>query len=598
MAEQTAPLTGAEDVAWDLTDLYSGIDDPKIDNDITAADAEAEKLAEDFKGRIAELTVSEMLSLLERYSKLLEQFYQAGSFSQMIWSTNTEDPAYGALMQKIRERGAQVQQKLVFIELEWANTPDDAANALINDPALAKYKHFLEVSRQRKPYLLSEPEERILSEKSVTGRSAWSRFFGEVHGAARYDWQEESVPLEVVLKELYNVDRGQRSAAAGVATVGLNKLIRTTTYIFNTILADKASSDRLRGYPSWITSRNLSNEVDDESVETLIKAVTGRYDIVARYYNLKRDLLGLDELYDYDRYAPLPAADKDYQWDQARDIVLTAYNKFHPRLGEIAGFFFDKNWIDAPIRAGKRGGAYATPTVPTVHPYVFMNFLGKSRDVETLAHELGHGVHMYLSQGQGILQAGTPLTTAETASVFGEMLVFQDLLSKEDDPAVRLAMLTGKIEGSFATVFRQVAMNRFEDAIHTARRHEGELSTDRFNQIWMETQQAMFEDSVKLTDDYSIWWSYIPHFINSPGYVYAYAFGELLVLALYARYEEVGADFADGYIEMLSMGGSDWPHEIVKPLGVDLTDPNFWTHGLKILDDLVVQAEKLAAEVK
>lgn len=598
MTEQAAPATGAEEIAWDLSDLYMGIDDPAIEQDITTAEQHAETLAETYKGRIADLSPKEMLSLVEAYASLLERFYKAGSYANMLWTTNTEEPTYGALLQHIRERGAQLEQTLVFLELEWANTPDEKAQTLIDAPELAAYRHWLEVARQRKPYLLSEAEERILSEKSVTGSSAWSRFFNEVHGAARFGYKGEQVPLQMVLQGLYSVDRTERAEAAKAATEGLQTLTRTTTYIFNTLLADKGSTDRLRGYPSWVTARNLSNEVDDESVQALIDAVTARYDIVDRYYKLKADLLGLDELYDYDRYAPLPTADKFYEWSSAKSIVLEAYGKFHPQLGEIAGHFFDKNWIDAPVRDGKRGGAYATPTIPSVHPYVFMNYQGKARDVETLAHELGHGVHMYLSRRQGILQAGTPLTTAETASVFGEMLVFQDLLSKEQDSSVRLAMMTSKIESSFATVFRQVAMNRFEDAIHTARRGQGELTTDQFNQYWMETQQAMFLDSVTLTDDYAIWWSYIPHFINSPGYVYAYAFGELLVLALYARYEEVGQDFADAYIEMLSMGGSDWPHEIVKPLGVDLTDPTFWKDGLQILDAFVSEAETLAEETQ
>ncbi len=594
MTEQAPETTGAEEIAWDLTDLYMGLDDPAIEQDITTAITEAETLASTYKGRIAHLSPEEMLAMITLYASMLERFYKAGSYANMLWTTNTEEASYGALMQSIRERGAQLEQMLVFIELEWANTPDDQAQSLIHSPELAAYRHWLDVTRQRKPYLLSEAEERILSEKSVTGSSAWSRFFNEVHGAARFDYNGEDVPLQIVLQDLYSIDRDTRAAAAEAATVGLQSMSRTTTYVFNTLLADKASNDRLRGYPSWVTARNLSNEVDDDSVQALIDAVTGRYDIVDRYYKLKANLLDLDELYDYDRYAPLPTADKFYGWDDAQSIVLEAYHKFHPQLGEIAGHFFDKGWIDAPVRSGKRGGAYATPTVPSVHPYVFMNYQGKARDVETLAHELGHGVHMYLSRKQGILQAGTPLTTAETASVFGEMLVFQDLLSKETDPAIRLAMMTSKIESSFATVFRQVAMNRFEDAIHTARRQQGELTTEQFNAFWLETQQDMFLDSVTLTDNYAIWWSYIPHFINSPGYVYAYAFGELLVLALYARYEEVGVDFADAYIDMLSMGGSDWPDEIVKPLGVDLTNPSFWSDGLHILDDFVSQAEALA----
>ena len=362
----------------------------------------------------------------------------------------------------------------------------------------------------------------------------------------------------------------------------------------NNILADKASDDRLRNYPTWISARNMSNEVDDATVDALVEAVTSRYDVVARYYNLKRRLLGLDGLYDYDRYAPLPAADRHYDWSEARDVVLNAYAGFDQRMADVASLFFERRWIDAAIRPGKRGGAFSAGTVPSVHPYILMNFEARPRDVMTLAHELGHGIHQKLAGVQGLLQADTPLTTAETASVFGEMLVFQDLLARENDPGVRLAMLTSKIEDSFATAFRQVSMNRFEHVAHTARRSEGELSTERLSELWMGSQRPMFGDSVTLTDNYALWWSYVPHFISTPGYVYAYAFGELLVLALYARFKQSSAGFADAYLAMLTAGGSNWPHEIVKPLGVDLTDPAFWQNGLGILDDMVRDAETLA----
>ncbi len=451
------------------------------------------------------------------------------------------------------------------------------------------------MERQYRPHLLSEPEEKILAEKSVTGRSAWARFFDEMHSAMRYDFNGEKLPATRVLTALYNPDRDVRRAAAASITAGLRELNRSNTFVFNNIAADKASDDRLRNYPTWITARNLSNQVDDSTVQALVDAVTSRYDIVARYYRLKRRLLGLDELFDYDRYAPLPAADRRYRWDEARTIVLEAYGKFDPRMADTARQFFDKRWIDAAVRPGKVGGAYSHPVVPSVHPYVLMNYEGKPRDVSTLAHELGHGVHQSLARRQGILQANTPLTTAETASVFGEMLVFQDLLQRETNPQVRLGMLTGQLEDAFATVFRQVAMNRFEDRLHTARRDEGELPPSRLNEIWLASQRAMFGDSVTLTEDYGLWWSYIPHFIQSPGYVYAYAFGQLLVLALYARYRQQPEGFSGAYLEMLAAGGSDWPHEIVKPLGVDLQDPTFWHAGLAILDNMVAEAETAAA---
>ncbi len=600
MSKQTRPPTGAEEVAWDLSDLYQAVNDPAIERDLDEADACAEELAQTYRGRIGQLGADEMRELLKAYENAYELSRKSSSYAYLNWSANTEEPANGALLQRTTERASRLDQRLVFVELEWAAVPDETAQALIAHPDLAPepgrtYRHWLEVARRYRPYLLSEAEEKILSEKAVTGRYAWMRFFDEVHGAARYEFDGAIMPQQTVLSKLYDPERTVRQRAAASVSAGLEGLKRTTTYIFNNILADKASDDQLRGYPSWISVRNMDNEVDDDMVEALISAVTSRYEIVARYYRLKRRLLAIDELFDYDRYAPLPAADRHYTWDESKELVLNAYTQFHPRMAEIANMFFEKRWIDAAVRPGKRSGAYSHRAVPSVHPYVFINYESTSRDVMTLAHELGHGVHQTLARKQGLLQSGTPLTTAETASVFGEMLVFQDLMSRETDPDVRLAMLVGKLENSFATVFRQISMNRFEDAIHSARRAEGELTTTRFNQLWLETQRAMFMDSVTMTEDYGLWWSYIPHFIHTPGYVYAYAFGELLVLALYARYQEIGSNFATAYLDMLAAGGSDWPHVLVNPLGVDLTDPSFWGKGLQMLDDLVSEAEELAS---
>jgi oligoendopeptidase F len=586
--------TGAEEVRWDLSDLYSGLDDAQINADLDACDAEADALDQAYRDRTSGLPAAQLADLMARYEALVERAQKVGAFASLAWAQDTQDPQRGALMQRVNERGSRLTQKLVFLELELAAAPDPVAAAWLADPAMARWRHVVETVRLQRPHLLTEPEEKILAEKSVTGRDAWDRFFDEVHGAARYELDGESLMRDQVLNKLFSSDRELRRRAASVVTTGLRQMQRTTTYVFNTVLADKASDDRLRSHPTWLSARNLANEVDDRTVDALVEAVTSRYDIVARYYRLKRRLLGLDELFDYDRYAPLPAADQHYAWDEARELVLSAYGRFHPRMAEVAGWFFQRNWIDAPVKPGKMGGAFSHGTVPSVHPYILLNYEGRPRDVMTLAHELGHGVHQKLAGVQGALQAHTPLTTAETASVFGEMLVFQDLMAQESDPAVRLAMLTAKIEDSFSTAFRQISMNRFEHAIHTARREEGELTTERFSQLWIDTQRPMFGDSVTLTEDYGIWWSYVHHFIGVPGYVYAYAFGELLVLALYARYRQSGDGFADAYVEMLSKGGSDWPHEIVKPLGVDLRDPGFWSKGVGILEDLVAEAEELA----
>ncbi|HMM29998.1 MAG TPA: M3 family oligoendopeptidase [Aggregatilineaceae bacterium] len=592
-AEQTQ-LTGAEQVAWDLSDLYAGIDDPALAADMQRADEDAAALERDYRGDVATLAPDELAEAVARYEAIVETATKVESFAHLIWSTDTANPRYGGLLQKATEWSSQLQQKLVFFTLEWVNAPDHVAHRLIEAPELAHYRHWLEVARLYQPHMLSEAEEKILAEKSVTGREAWVRFFTELRGSARYTLDGQSLNESAVLARLYDADREVRRRAAAALTEGLRAHLPMTTFIFNTLAADKASDDRLRRYPTWIAARNLSNEVSDETVEALIAAVTGRYDIVARYYTLKRRILGLDELTDYDRYAPLPAAAASYRWDEARETVLQAYARFHPEVASIAGQFFERNWIDAAERPNKRGGAYSASTVPSAHPYVFMNYTGRVRDVMTLAHELGHGVHQYLARGQGMLQAHTPLTTAEMASTFGEMLVFTDLMERERDPHVRLALLGHKLEDSFATIFRQVSMNRFEHGMHTARREEGELTAERLSDIWLETQRAMFGDSVRLTGDYGVWWSYVPHFLHTPGYVYAYAFGELLVLALFAIYRQQGDGFAPRYLEVLRAGGSDWPEKVLAPLGVDLTDPGFWQRGLDELDAMVTQAEEIS----
>jgi oligoendopeptidase F len=592
------PAAGAQDARWNLTDLY---DAPEgLDADLETAAENAGRFAERYRGRVADLSAEALAEALAAYEAVQDRVGRAYTYAFLHWSTDTNDPERGALMQKVKETATQIEQRLLFLDVEFARLPDAQADRLVEDDALADYRHHLETERLQKEHVLTEPEEKILSEKNVTGRSAWTRFFDETMGAARFtlgdgDDAEELTQTEI-LKKLYEPDRALRRRAALAFTEGLAERERALTYVFNTVLADKASSDRLRGFDHWLTSRHLANEVAGETVEALVEAVTGRYDLVARFYRLKKELLEVDELMDYDRYAPVGEADTRYGWSEARDLVLGAYGDFHPQMREVAGRFFSERWIDAPPAPGKRGGAFSHGAVPSAHPYVLLNYTGKPRDVQTLAHELGHGVHQTLAREQGVLGAGTPLTTAETASVFGEMLVFQRLLGREDDPASRLKLLVSKIDDTLATVFRQTAMNRFEDAIHTARREEGELLPERFSELWMKTQEAMFDGSVTLGAHYRRWWSYIPHFLHTPGYVYAYAFGELLVLALYAQYEAEGDGFSERYLDLLRAGGADWPHELVAPLGADLTDPNFWQEGLGKIEDLIEQAEALAGK--
>lgn len=593
MAKDT---TGAESVRWKLTDLYPSTE--ALEADLERADEQADEFAERYRGQIAQLSAGELSEALARFEDLQDRMGRAYTYAYLNWSTDTNDAERGALLQHVREAYTHASQKLIFFELEWATMEDAKAAELLEAEELAEYRHYLELERLQKDHLLSEPEEKILSEKSVTGRSAWNRFFDETLGAARFYIDGEEFTEQEILSKLHEPDRELRRKAAMSLTEGLQKHLRPLTFVFNTILADKASDDRLRGYESWLSSRNLSNEVSDDTVEALVEAVTSRYDLVARYYTIKRKLLGLDELLDYDRYAPVGETQTRYSWKEARDVVLDSYSSFHPQMGKITEYFFEREWIDAALAPGKRGGAFSHGAVPSAHPYILMNFTGKIRDVQTLAHELGHGVHQYLSRTQGVLQADTPLTTAEMASVFGEMLVFQRLMKREDDAANKLSMVVGKIDDTIATVFRQVAMNRFEDRIHTARRNEGELSPDDFAEHWISTQKAMFQGSVTLGEHYRFWWSYIPHFLHSPGYVYAYAFGELLVLALYAKFTEDPEGFPDRYLALLEAGGSDWPHVLVGKMDVDLTDPNFWSLGLSAIEDLIVEAETLAEEVE
>ncbi|MDA2932938.1 M3 family oligoendopeptidase [Acidobacteria bacterium AH-259-D05] len=593
-SNQRAKKTGAEKVHWNLADLYS--DSNALEDDLQQIKAAADKFAEQYRDRVSSLDASHLAKALKELETVQEGLGRAHTYAYLNWCTDMESAKRGALLQKVREAGTQIQQKILFFELEWVQLKDKQAEDLLTSPKLDPYRHYLEVERLRKPHVLGEPEEKVLSEKALTGRQAWNRLFDEILGAARFSFDSQELTEQEVLAKLYSAGRDIREQAAQSLTEGLQQHLRELTFIFNIVLADKTSDDRLRDYPHWLSSRNLSNEISPETVQSLIETVSSRYDLVARYYSLKKKLLGLKELHDYDRYAPLEEVETFYSWKEAQEIILQAFSSFHPVMESIADDFLQLQWIDAPIKPGKMGGAFSHGAVPIAHPYVLMNYTGNIRDVLTLAHELGHGVHQYLSRKQGVLQCGTPLTLAETASTFGEMLVFDRLMKEEKSSDVSLSLSVSKIDDIMATVFRQVALNRFEDRIHTARRSQGELSSDHFSELWIETQQEMFQGSVQLGDHYRIWWSYIPHFLHTPGYVYAYAFGELLVLALYARYRKEGDPFAERYLELLEAGGSDWPHILLGKLDVDLNDPDFWQEGLSTIEEMVVKAEELAGE--
>ena len=592
--------TGAENITWDLGDLYKGVEDPQLRKDREWLVQQSDQFAHSYKGKVAELSAEEFYEALKTYESMLEVLHKMGAFAHLQWTTNTGDSAYGKLLQDITELSSTIHQKLVFFDVEWLKVEEQEARKMIEHPTLQGYRHFLETSRMYKRHTLEESQEQIMSAKSVTGRQAWVRYFDETLGAARFEIDGERVTQQEALSKMHSPDREERKKAHQALTETFRELSRTLTFVFNTLLADKHTNDKLRDYPSWISSRNLDNEISDEAVEALVNSVTGQYGLVQRYYKLKKDLLGYDELYDYDRYAPLLANEKTYTWDEAKNIVLNAYESFHPKLAEVARKFFDNGWIDAALREGKTGGAFSASTVPSAHPYILVNFTGQIRDVQTLAHELGHGVHQYLSRDQGLLEADTPLTTAETASVFGEMLVFNHLMQDLDDPKERLALLMGKIDDTIATVFRQISMNRFENAIHSERREKGELTKERFSELWRSSQEDIYGDSITLTSEYSLWWCYIPHFLHVPGYVYAYAFGELLVLALYEEYRHTDnpQQFRENYLDVLRAGGSDWPEHIIGRMGMNINDPGFWSQGLQSIQKLIEQAEELASDVK
>ncbi len=585
----------ATGVDWDIEPLLDG---GTIDDLVDRAEKLAINLAA-LRGQVSSFSGDELRECMRSFEALSDLLGRAGNYAALRFAVDTADPKNGARMARYEERSTAIWTQLLFFDLEWAALDDGQVDTLLANPSLEFAAHHLRAKRRYRDHLLSEPEERILTEKNVTGASAWSRLFAELSSAITIELPGGSggartAPLEQGLAQLQHPDRSVRQGAAAAVTAGLAPGLRTRGFVLNTLLNDKAIDDRLRRYPTWISSLNLGNETTDESVEALVAAVKGRYDIPQRWYRLKAQILGLDRLADYDRMASIATTDTEIGWHEAREIVLDAYQSFSPDLASVAQRFFDESWIDAPTRAGKRPGAFCAYTVPSHHPYLLLNWTGRTRDVLTLAHELGHGLHAYLAREQGIFHQVTPLTVAETASVFGETVTNGRLLAALDDPNDRLALLASVVEDSIATVFRQVAMNRFEQAAHTARRTEGELSLDHINTLWAETQTEMLGDAVEVTEGYRTWWSYIPHFINTPGYVYAYAYGQLLALSVYRRYEEQGDAFVPRYLELLRAGGSMAPAELGRIVGCNLDDPEFWDGGLAIIDAKVTAAEQTA----
>jgi oligoendopeptidase F len=604
MIQAIHPTSSADGVAWDLSDLYRGVDDPRINADLEAALKRAQAFEAAYRGRIDVAggpAPDVLLAAMTELEGLAEQMDRPAIYASLVHAARTDDPKNGALVARTHEQRTVINKHLIFFDLEWVKLADEPAAALIGSPLLARYAHYLRQKRAWRPHLLSEPEEKILDEKAVTGRAAFVRLFGETVPSLRFPFEHggrtELLSMQQINAKLYDPDRSVRQAAAAGLTRGLQDNARLLTFIFNTLVLDHHSDCTLRKFPDPMGPRNLANEISGEVVEALMTAAERHHETVQRYYRLKGRLLGLEPLYDYDRYAPLFPDQPSCNWPRARQIVQESYQAFSPRAGGIIREFFERRWIDAELRPGKRDGAFSSSAVPSAHPYILMNYTDKLRDVMTLAHELGHGLHQYLARPVGYLQCDTPLTTAETASVFGEMLTFHRLLELYPDPRTRLAMLCSKIEDGFATVFRQVVLTRFEQALHRARREQGELTTEQIGGLWLAANRPMHGDVVRLSEGYGWWWLYIGHFIRSPFYCYAYAFGELLVLALVQKYKDEGAAFVPRYLELLSSGGSEAPHVLLARLGVDVTDPAFWELGLRLLDGMVAEAEGLAAKL-
>jgi oligoendopeptidase F len=587
-----------EAASWDLEPLVEAKGAEGVEQLLNEARERAVSFAGRHHGRVADLGDEGLADAMHELAAIHDLTGRAGSYAMLSFTLDTTDPPRGALIQRARELGAAIETQLLFFELEWNLLPDEQVERLLASDGLDFCRHYLLNARRYRPHQLTEPEERVMTELDVTGSSAFRRLFTEALSAVEVELpdREEPAPLEEALSRLQHPDRDVREQAAAATTEALRPGLRTRAYVFNTLLADKATKDRMRDYASWIASRNLANEASDESVEALIEAVAGRYELARRWYRLKAGLLGLDRLGYWDRMAPLAEVDEHVPYDEARAIVVDCYSSFAPELGEVAAGFFGGGYIDAPPRPGKRGGAFCSYTVPSQHPYVMLNYTARPYDVLVLAHELGHGLHATLARPQGIFQFTTPLTLAETASIFGETIVLERLLERAPDAAARLSLLANSLDGAVAAVFRQVAMNRFEAAVHTARREHGELPPDRFAEVWLDTQADLLGDAVELHEDYGLWWSYIPHFVDTPGYVYAYAYGHLLALSVYRRYEQEGEEFVPAYLDLLRAGGSRPPEELGRIVGIDLSDPGFWSSGLDLVERRLDAAEAAARE--
>jgi len=579
---------------WNLADLYAAPDAPAFAADMKKSEDMSRAFAEKYRGKLATLSGAELAQALKDYEALSDLIGRVGSYAQLYYVGDTTDPQRGQFYGNTSAKLTEISTLLLFFELELNRIDDAALEKAMTVPALAHYRPWIDNLRMEKPYQLDDKIEELFLEKSQTGAAAFNRLFDETMASLRFEVDGETLTLEPTLNLMQNPDEAKRKAGAMALAKTFKENLRLFTLVTNTLAKDKEISDRWRGFKDIADARHLSNRVEPEVVAALVEAARAAYPRLShRYYKMKAKWLGKDKLMHWDRNAPLPAEDtREVPWTEAKDMVLSAYGAFAPEMASIARTFFDKNWIDAPTRPGKAPGAFAHPTVPSAHPYVLLNYLGKTRDVMTLAHELGHGVHQVLAADQGALMASTPLTLAETASVFGEMLTFQALLSKETDRKKRKVLLASKVEDMINTVVRQIAFYTFERKVHTARK-EGELTPDQINEIWMSVQAESLGPSIEFGEGYETYWTYIPHFIHSPFYVYAYAFGDCLVNSLYARYRESEQGFQEKYFQMLKAGGTKHHSELLKPFGLDATDPKFWDKGLSVISGMIDELEAM-----
>jgi len=584
---------------WDLSDLYESGQSARFETDLRRAQDMAKDFASAYEGKLTALAGEaeggvRLAAAIKDYEALDEILGRLGSYAQLYYVGDTTDPArakfFGDTSQKLNDIGTG----LLFFELELNRIDDEVMSRALMVPELKRYEPWITDLRKERPYQLDDRTEKLFHEKSLTGYSAWNRLFDETMASLRFTVEGEELTIEPTLNLLTDPEESKRRAAADAMAKTFGGNLRLFTHITNTLAKDKEISDRWRGFKDVADARQLSNRVEPEVVAALTSAVRQAYPRLShRYYALKAQWLGKEKLDHWDRNAPVPAEDtRLVPWQEARDIVLSAYGGFDERMSGIAEQFFSKRWIDAPVRPGKTPGAFAHPTVPSVHPYVLLNYLGKTRDVMTLAHELGHGVHQVLAGEQGPLLSRTPLTLAETASVFGEMLTFQSVLRSTGDAGKRKALLAQKVEDMLNTVVRQVAFYEFERKVHIERR-SGELTAERLGALWLEVQSESLGPAIRLGSGYETFWSYIPHFIHSPFYVYAYAFGDCLVNSLYARYREAEEGFAEKYLAMLRAGGSKHHKELLAPFGLDASDPSFWEKGLSVIENFVSEIEAL-----